>query len=82
MAKLIDCIECNRKFSSNLKQCPHCKTEYPRGLNCIICGGFGKLSDMNEAVSGHGRSERYHHNYAHKACIAEVKHVRPGVGPR
>lgn len=72
MATLIDCIECGRKFTSSIGSCPHCKSLYPRGLNCCICGRFGKQSEMIY-LGGH-KSYGYDHCYAHGPCLAAAQH--------
>jgi ribosomal protein L40E len=44
VAEIINCIECNQQLSSDAKWCPHCRTEYPKGLTCRVCGKLGKNS--------------------------------------
>ncbi|MFM7571688.1 MAG: hypothetical protein ACKO4S_00895 [Snowella sp.] len=36
-ARLVNCIECKKSFSSILPSCPHCGTNYPFGVTCYLC---------------------------------------------
>ena len=35
---LIECMECNQPVSIQAKSCPGCKTAYPLGVPCNLCG--------------------------------------------
>lgn len=63
---LINCIECGREMSSGASRCPHCKTDKPIGVTCIVCNKHGRTSDM----------EAYYYRiwilWIHNACLAEV----------
>jgi hypothetical protein len=67
LAELINCVECNKAFSSAAEKCPHCQTSYPKGHHCRVCGEWGKDSEA-------GATERGQHRYwMHSTCCEKLE---------
>lgn len=71
MPELLQCMECGAQLSSDAQQCPHCHTEYPRGVVCLGC--FETLK-QSEAVK-HETHSTHSTKYFHAACYHQV--VKP-----
>ncbi|WP_449419697.1 hypothetical protein [Phormidium nigroviride] len=68
MPELLQCMECGAQLSSDAEECPHCHTEYPRGVVCLGC--FETLK-QSEAVK-HETHNTHSTKYFHAACYHQV----------
>lgn len=64
MAKLTNCIECDGRISNEAKECPHCKTKYPRGVRCLFCEQVMKQPEARSAGF---------ESWAHHSCHETMK---------
>ncbi|MEM9220204.1 MAG: hypothetical protein AAGD25_38490 [Cyanobacteria bacterium P01_F01_bin.150] len=73
-AKLVDCVECKKAFSSLLETCPHCHTNYPLGVTCYWCQG-----SLPESSAFRFKSLVSYSNFSHKACYEKLKEISVNV---
>ncbi|HLO50888.1 MAG TPA: hypothetical protein VK211_20905 [Kamptonema sp.] len=74
MPELLRCIECSAPVSlDDDRECPHCHTEYPRGVVCLGC--FETLK-QSEAVK-HQTSSSHSAKYFHASCYHKV--IQPQI---
>lgn len=59
-----------RAFSSSLSSCPHCKSNFPRGLRCYICGGLEKESNLQHSLFSRVNRED---QYIHEVCASAIE---------
>lgn len=53
MTNLQSCIVCGALISKSAHPCPKCKTYYPWGVHCSVCGDKSKPIPEKEALSSH-----------------------------
>lgn len=70
MVKLLGCIECGTPLDSNTAECPHCHTQYPRGVVCLSCFQTLKQSGAVKYENPATHSVKYFH----ASCYQKITH--------
>lgn len=81
MATLVNCLECGKTVSSEAPRCPHCRTNYPIGVKCIVCCQNLKRSESLKITKEYGGAEnRVLVQFFHQSCHRKVNQIRIGKG--
>ena len=81
MAILVSCFECGKTVSSEAPRCPHCRSNYPIGVKCIVCCQNLKRSQAKKDKKEYGGAEnRVVVKFFHENCYQQVSQIRTGRG--
>ncbi len=79
MTTLLQCLECDRTVSSQASRCPHCTTQYPFGVKCIVCCKHLKRSEAVKLSKEYGGAEnKVSVKFFHASCHNQVSQIRTG----
>lgn len=81
MAILVSCLECGKNVSSEAPKCPHCKSNYPIGVKCVVCCQNLKRSQALKLQKEYGGAEnRISVKFFHPSCHRQVNQIKLGKG--
>jgi hypothetical protein len=81
MAILVSCFECGKTVSSEAPRCPHCGSNYPIGVKCIVCCQNLKRSQAKKDKKEYGGAEnRVEIKFFHENCYQQVNQIHMGRG--
>jgi hypothetical protein len=67
--RLMPCMDCRGKVSTQAPQCPHCNTKFPQGITCVVCVKKGRYADGVHLGSG----SRWMHKPCYELIMSDLQ---------